>query len=99
MTAPQTHNRTTDGIREAYKATIARRAVLDPNDLTCASLALSHCLDLQRIAYSLLKTRPDLAEPLERAAASVKVVLVRLAEESGKTLGSPGRLPGDGVVQ
>ena len=98
MSSTQTHNRTTDAIRTAYLATLANRPVLPPQDLDNAALIASKVMDRLREAYRLVKARPDMAEPLERAATSLKVVLNRIGEEQGKTRSFPSKSPSAGGV-
>ena len=98
MSGTHTHNRTTDAIRTAYLATLDGRPVLPHQDLNNAALIACNALDWLREAYRLVKARPDMAEPLERAATSLKVVLNRIGEEQGKTRSFPSKSPSAGGV-
>ena len=73
--------------RAAYQAAIANRELIDPHDLASSGQIVENSITWLREAYRLVKTRPDLAEYLERSAASLKALQRRLADEAQRGQG------------
>lgn len=81
-TAAPTHNRHLDATREAYLAAIARRPMIDAHDLAKVRQIVSNSTDWLREAYQLVANRPDIADAIERAGATLVALQNRLLDEA-----------------